>query len=194
MSVNGGNCLELPPIRFEALLIETVLLLVYTISRRETLRRPQRALHGFRSPAKSQFARTAAHMKGLEMAENLKVSVRRQIDRLKKDLAAATAQFAALQEEIKRHELIYEMLDGRKTDKRTQRSRSTGGALKKGRRGAMIDWKAVFATLPDQFTLDTMSADKTAGEKPRTYLRQVIVRWSKEGRIRRTGRGMYLKI
>ena len=127
------------------------------------------------------------------MAENLRVSVRRQIDRLRKDLAAATARVAALREEIERHELVYEMLDGRKTGEHTQRSRSTGGALKRGPRGAMIDWKAVFATLPDQFTLDTMSADKTAGEKPRTYLRQVIARWSKEGRIRRAGRGIYLK-
>ena len=57
----------------------------------------------------------------------------------------------------------------------------------------MIDWNAVFTTLPDQFTLETMSAHKTASEKPRAYLRQVVVRWSKEGRIKRTGRGMYEK-
>ncbi len=83
------------------------------------------------------------------MAENLRASVKRQIDRLRKDLAAATAQYAALQDEIERHELFYEMLDGRKTGKRARRSRSTGGALKRGPLGAMIDWKAVFATLPD---------------------------------------------
>ena len=75
------------------------------------------------------------------------------------------------------------MLDGRKTGKRSQR----------GPRGAMIDWKPVFATLPNQFTLETISAHKTASEKPRAYLRQVFVRWSKEGRIKRTGRGMYEK-
>ena len=57
----------------------------------------------------------------------------------------------------------------------------------------MIDWTAVLATLPDRFTLDTMIAHKTASEKPRAYLRQVVVRWSKEGRIKRTGRGMYQK-
>ncbi len=57
----------------------------------------------------------------------------------------------------------------------------------------MIDWTAVLATLPDRFTLDTMIAHKTASEKPRVYLRQVVVRWSKEGRIRRTGRGLYQK-
>ena len=127
------------------------------------------------------------------MATDLKLSVRRQIDRLRKELAVATGQVAALQDEIKRHELVYDMLDGRKTGERSQQGRSTVGALKRGPRGAMIDWTAVFATLPDQFTLDTMIAHKTASEKPRAYLRQVVVRWSKEGRIKRTGRGMYQK-
>ncbi len=127
------------------------------------------------------------------MATDLKVRVRRQIDRLRKELAVATAQVAALQDEIKKHELVYDMLDGRKTGERSQRGPSTVGSLKRGPRGAMIDWNAVFATLPDQFTLDTMLAHQTAGEKPRAYLRQVVVRWSKEGRINRTGRGMYQK-
>ena len=127
------------------------------------------------------------------MATDLKVSVRRQIDRLRKELAVATGQVAALQDEIKRHELVYGMLDGRKTGKRSQRGPSTVGSLKRGPRGAMIDWNAVFATLPDQFTLDTMIAHKTASEKTRAYLWQVVVRWSKEGRIKRTGRGMYQK-
>lgn len=127
------------------------------------------------------------------MATDLKISVRRQIDLLRKELAVATGQVAALRDEIKRHELVYDMLDGRRTSKRPRRGRPGAGALKRGPRGAMIDWTAVFATLPDQFTLDTMIAHKTASEKPRAYLRQVVVRWSKEGRIRRTGRGMYEK-
>ena len=127
------------------------------------------------------------------MATDLKISVKRQIDRLRKKLAVATGQVAALRDEIKKHELIYDLLDGRKTGKRSRRDRSGDGALKRGPRGTMIDWTAVFATLPDQFTLETMSAHKTASEKPRSYLRQRVVRWSKEGRIKRTGRGMYEK-
>ena len=128
------------------------------------------------------------------MASELKGSVRRQIDRLRKELAATTGRVAALRDEIKKHELIYRMLDGRNTDRRPRRGgRPTVGPLKRGPRGAMIDWIAVFATLPDQFTLDTLSADETAREKPRSYLRQVVARWAKEGRIKRTGRGMYEK-
>ena len=99
------------------------------------------------------------------MATDLKVSVRRQIDRLRKELGVATGQVAALQAEIKRHELVYDMLDGRKTAKRSRQGRSAVGALKRGPRGAMIDWTAVFATLPAQFTLDAMIAHKTAARK-----------------------------
>ena len=44
------------------------------------------------------------------MATDLKVSVRRQIDRLRKELAAATGQVAALRDEIKRYELVHDML------------------------------------------------------------------------------------
>ena len=106
------------------------------------------------------------------MATDLKESVRREIDRLTKELASATGRVAALQDEIKRHELVYDMLDGRKTGTRSRRVLSGVGALTRGPRGAMIDWTAVFATLTDRFTLDSLLAHKTAGEKPRSYLRQ----------------------
>ena len=127
------------------------------------------------------------------MATDLKVSVRRQIDRLRKDLAAATGRVAALREEIKRYELIHDMLEGKKTSERSRRGRSTVAPLRRGPRGTMIDWKAVFEALPSEFTLDTISAHETAGGKSRAYLRQMTARWSKEGRIKRTSRGMYQK-
>ncbi len=129
------------------------------------------------------------------MALDLKVSVKRQIDKLRKELAEATARLATLRDEIKRHELIYDMLDGKSQTRRrgVRAGASRGGTQRRGPRGAMIDWNAVFDTLPGEFTLDTIGANKTAGEKPRAYLRQVVVRWSKEGRIKRTGRGMYQK-
>ena len=127
------------------------------------------------------------------MATDLRVSVKRQIERLEKELAVATGRVAALKDEIKRHELVYDMLDGRKTGKGSRRGRLGAGALKRGPRGAMIDWMAVLGTLPDRFTLDSLLTHETAGEKTPAYHRQVVSRWSKEGRVRRTGRGMYEK-
>lgn len=136
------------------------------------------------------------------MALDLKVSIRREIDRLNRKLTADTAQLAALQDEIRMHEQIYDMLDGKSSPSslsspRKQVRKPRGGlgeVQKRGPSGSMIDWKAVFASLPGEFTLDTMSANKTASEKSRSYLRQVVVRWSKEGRIKRTGRGVYQKV
>ena len=43
------------------------------------------------------------------MATDLKVGVKREIDRLRKELAAATGRVAALREEIRRHELVHDM-------------------------------------------------------------------------------------
>ena len=126
------------------------------------------------------------------MVLDLKVSVKRQIDRLRKDLAAATDRVAALRDEIERHEQIYGMLEGN-----TGRGRRAGrprAEQKRGPKGSMINWNGIFETLPPEFTLDTLGADKTAREKPRAYLRQVVVRWSKEGRVQRTGRGKYQKV
>ncbi len=128
------------------------------------------------------------------MATDLKDSVRREIDRLRKELAVATGRVAALLEEIRRHELVQDMLGGPRTGKGSRQGRrSMAGGLKRGPRGAMIDWTAVLATLPDRFTLDSLLTHETAGEKTPAYHRQVVSRWSREGRVRRTGRGMYEK-
>ena len=116
------------------------------------------------------------------------------LTRLAEASGLATPTRAELgRDEIKRAVLIYEMLDGRKTGRRTRRGRFTVRPLKQGPRDAMIDWNAVLATLPAEFTLDTLSAHETASGKTRAYLRQVVVRWSQEGRIRRRARGMYEK-
>ena len=68
---------------------------------------------------------------------------------------------------------------------------NSDGEAGTGRRDGRLE--CCFATLPGELTLDTISADETASDKPRAYLRQLVVRWSKEGRIKRTGRGMYQK-
>ena len=73
------------------------------------------------------------------------------------------------------------MLPRTRTAKQPPRSRSTVEMLQ----GAMIDWNAVPKTLPGEFTLDAMTAKKATSAKPRSYLSQVVVRLSKEGRIKR---------
>lgn len=65
---------------------------------------------------------------GEEMGVDLKVSVRRRIHRLRKDLAVVTGKVASLRDEITRHELIYDMRD----DKRRSSSRRASGILRLG--------------------------------------------------------------
>ena len=50
---------------------------------------------------------------GGRKATDLKFSVRRQIDRLR-ELTVVKGKLPVLEDEIKRYELIYDMLDGRK--------------------------------------------------------------------------------
>lgn len=143
------------------------------------------------------------------MALDLKVSVKRHMDGLSKELAAVTRRQTALRGEIDQCEQFYRTLggdagmDGKeqptqpKQPKRGGRPRVQRPEQKPkkspGRRGSMIDWNAIFQNLPAEFSLDNLESHKIAREKPRAYLRQVVTRWSKEGRIKRTARGKYQK-
>ncbi len=144
------------------------------------------------------------------MAMDLKASVKKHIDGLNAELAAVNRRVAALRGEIEKCEQFYRTLDGNAgTDGQAapEKPRRVGRppgpravqkqpAVQKpkgktGRRGSMIDWNAILRSLPAEFSIDNLESHKIASEKPRAYLRQVVVRWSKEGKIKRTARGKY---
>ena len=128
------------------------------------------------------------------MATDLRVSVKRQIERLEKELAVATGRVAELQEEIKRHELVYDMLDGRKTGKRFPAGSFRGWSVETGaaRRDDRLDGGSS-RHYPPSSLWKPWAVTKRRARNREAYHRQVVARWSKEGRIRRTGRGMYEK-
>lgn len=155
------------------------------------------------------------------MAMDLKVSVKKHIDGLNTELAAVNRRGAALRGEIEKCEQFYRALDGAagtdgqkkpgrvgrppgsrtvqkprtiKKPRAAQKPRTVQKPKgRPGRRGSMIDWNSILRTLPAEFSLDNLESHKIASEKPRAYLRQVVVRWSKEGKIKRTARGKYQK-
>lgn len=141
------------------------------------------------------------------MALDLKVSVKKHIDGLNGELAAVTRRVAALRDEIEKCKQFYRTLDGDAGTGGQEKPRKVGRPRaprtvqqpkpkpkgRPGRRGSMIDWNAILRTLPGEFSLDNLETHKIASEKPRAYLRQVVVRWSKEGKIKRTARGKYQK-
>ena len=59
------------------------------------------------------------------MSENLTTSVRREIDRLKKEIGQRTSQLASLKDDLRRHQKVYGLLRG--ADRTARRPRRTRG-------------------------------------------------------------------
>ncbi len=117
------------------------------------------------------------------MAVNLRASVRSVIKELKKNIDQKASELASLKEELKRHARAHEILGGDRA--RTRRPRA------RGKSNVTVDWNSALERLPATFTIDNVAR---VAKKPRGYLRQVVVRWAKQRKIRRTGRGKYRKV
>jgi predicted transcriptional regulator of viral defense system len=52
----------------------------------------------------------------------------------------------------------------------------------------------VLDRLPGRFTIGDIAKAADAGRKSSVYVRQVAVRWAKQGTTRRIGRGKYQKV
>ena len=48
--------------------------------------------------------------------------------------------------------------------------------------------------LPSRFTIGDIAKAADAGRKSSGYVRQVAVRWAKQGKTKRVGRGKYQKV
>ncbi|MCZ6562826.1 MAG: hypothetical protein O6948_07890 [Deltaproteobacteria bacterium] len=123
------------------------------------------------------------------MSENLTTSVRREIDRLKKEIGQRTSQLASLKDDLGRHQKVYGLLRG--SDRTARRPRRARGRV--GRR-APVNWNSVLQGLPSRFTIrDIVKATDAKGKSP-VYLRQIAIRWAKQGKTKRVARGKYQKV
>ena len=120
------------------------------------------------------------------MAVNLRASVISVIKELKKNIAQKTSELASLKDELKRHQRVYELLGGQRA--RTRRTRA------RGKRAVTVDWNSVLKGIPATFTLDHIYRASAVKGKPRGYLRHVVVKWARQGKIKRTGWGRYRKV
>ena len=121
------------------------------------------------------------------MAVDVKMSVRTEINRLKKNLTQKSSELVSLKDELRKHERVYKIIAGGRTQ-RTVRKR--GGTKRK----ATVNWNSVLRGLPRSFTVDNIARETAVGGKPRGYLRQVVARWAKQRKIKRTRRGQYQKV
>jgi hypothetical protein len=123
------------------------------------------------------------------MAENLVASVRREIDRLQKQINQRISQLASLEDELIRHQRVYRLLGG--ADRRPQRPRRARGTE---RRSTPVNWNSVLQGLPSRFTVGDLAKRDEAKRKLPVDLRQIAVRWAKQGKTKRVERGKYQKV
>ena len=115
------------------------------------------------------------------MAVNLRASVRDVIKEQKKNIDQKVSELASLKDEVKRHERAYELLvAGRPRPRRM-------------RRAGAVDWKSLLEGLPKIFTISSAALRGRLSAKAKTYLRSVLVRWVKQGKVKRIGIGKYQK-
>jgi hypothetical protein len=123
------------------------------------------------------------------MPENLITSVRREIDRLKNEIGQRTSELAASKDELIKHQRAYRLLAGGNTKgKRPGRKRG------RARRTTPVNWNAMLDQLPSRFTVRDLAKEAGARRKSSGYVRQVAVRWAKQGKTKRVGRGKYQKV
>jgi len=123
------------------------------------------------------------------MPENLITSVKREIDRLKKEIGQRTSELAASKDELIKHQRAYRLLAG--GDTKAQRPVRRRG---RARRTTPVNWDSVLDQLPSRFTVGDIAKAADAGRKSSGYVRQVAVRWAKQGKTKRIGRGKYQKV
>lgn len=123
------------------------------------------------------------------MSENLTTSVRREIDRLKKEIGQRTSQLASLKDDLRRHQKVYGLLRG--ADRTARRPRRTRG---RARRIAPVNWDSVLQGLPSRFTIGDIAKAVDGKVKSPVYLRQIAIRWAKQGKTKRVARGKYQKV
>ena len=123
------------------------------------------------------------------MLENLITSVKREIDRLKKEIGQRTFELAALKDELIKHQRAYRLLAGRDT-----KAQRPGRRRGRARRTTPVNWDSMLDQLPSRFTVGDLAKAAGARRKSSGYVRQVAVRWAKQGKTKRIGRGKYQKV
>jgi len=123
------------------------------------------------------------------MPENLITSVKREIGRLTKEIGRRTSELAAVKDGLIKHQRAYRLLAGRDT-----KAQRPGRRRGRARRTTPVNWNSMLDLLPSRFTIGDIAKAADAGRKSSGYVRQVAVRWAKQGKTKRIGRGKYQKV
>ncbi len=119
------------------------------------------------------------------MGVDLKTAVMKSMDDLKKAISVKASEIAQLENELKRHESVLELLGKNGT------GRMRAGT---GSRRGRTNLRDVLARLPERFTSRDFVKAAVRTKKPSVYLRQTLSRWARQGKIKRVERGKYHKV
>ena len=123
------------------------------------------------------------------MPKNLITSVKREINRLKNEIGQRTSELAALKVGLTKHQRVHRLLAGRDT-----KAQRPGRKRGRARKTTPVNWNSMLGLLPSRFTVGDLAKKAVARRKSSSYVRQVAVRWAKQGKTKRVGRGKYQKV
>src|SRR5690242_4776503 len=116
------------------------------------------------------------------MSVDVRDAVIRNVQEIKRALDEKTSEVARLEKELKRYQSVLELLSENGKEQNAELSdepaQSNGG--RRGRRGALGD---VLTRLPETFTSREFMKAATKTKRSPIYLRQLLSRWAKQGRI-----------
>ena len=127
------------------------------------------------------------------MAVSLSISLRREINQVERDINRRTSELASLKTQLSKLQGVQSLLEGNRARGRGKPRPARRKARTARRRTRVIDWNSVLKALPATFSLDNLAKNSAVIRKPRAYLRQMLSRWVKARKVKRTGRGEYQK-
>ena len=114
------------------------------------------------------------------MAADVKTAVMENMAEIEKAISEKSIEVAKLKEELGVYASILALL--------TKKAGSSNGG-----RYDRVDMKTILRSLPDTFTSKDFVAAASMSGISSLYLRQMLTRWTKQGKLRRLRRGKYQK-
>lgn len=118
------------------------------------------------------------------MAADLKPLIVRRISEIRKTLAAKTSELARLERELERCEAVHRLLSGKD---------GTRAGRGMARKQIPAQWAQMLKDMPAAFTAKEFLRNAGRGASP-VYIRQILSRLRKRGRIKRVAWGKYQKV
>ncbi len=120
------------------------------------------------------------------MAVDVKAAVIKNMNELQKAISTKSSEVAELEKELDRYKTMLELLSG---NGHTPKVRDGNR-----RRRSSADLREVLSRVPDTFTSKDFVRAGVRTKRQPIYLRQILSRWVKQGRLKRLDRGKYQKI